>query len=148
MEELILGSGFRITPTCYSSSTYDGHPRIYACYGLTKIFHLQDWYASPKGWSVLKLWWSRKSTLYHSMICIWFRKVLFLLSVESLGNVGMGTSVQLIILNHRYNKGPAKELLNYSLQKVQLLVFSDPRFLLWVLCVIAQTGVKAENWWK
>ena len=34
---------------------------------------------------------------------------------------------QLFILKHRFNKAPAKVLLRYSWQKVQLLVFSDPQ---------------------
>ena len=130
MEELI-GSGLPLP--LYSLSMYDAISKDSSrLQWLTNIFHPQDWYTSLHGpsWncSVLK-------KVHHIIgsMCMWFRhKVLYLLSVEGWLTLVWGLRFNYRQLNHRYNKAPAKVLLRYWLEKVHLLVLSDPQ-----ICMIS-----------
>ena len=98
-----------------------------------------DKYIPPAGlicipsWSVLKskLWCSQKSTSYHwkyvHVVQTKFYTCYLLKTWATLVRGLRFNCRQLFILNHRCNTALARILLRYSLQKVQLLVFSDPQ---------------------
>ena len=102
------------------------HPKMHAI--------VTDKFIRPAGlicipsWSVLKLWCPQKSTSYHwkyvHVVQTKFYTCYLLKAWAALVRGLRFNYRQLFILNHRYNKTPAKVLLRYSLQKVQLLVFS------------------------
>lgn len=144
----------RITPACYSSSMYDAISED-SCMlqWLTNIstrrIDMHPFMVRPE------IVVFSKKFIISLEVCAWQHVVqtkfytCYLLKAWATLVHGLRFNYrQLIILNHRYNKTRAKILLRYSLQKVRLLVFSDPRFLLSGLRDIAQTGLKAENSWK
>ena len=153
MEELI-GSGLPL-PVIHQVCMMR-YPRIHVCYSDWQIYPPAGLICIPS-WSVLKLWCSQKVTSYHwkyvhvPVVQAEFYTCYLLKAWATLVRDLRFNYRQLFNLNHRYNKSPAKVLLCYSLQKVQLLVFSDPQIRMIPfsgLRVIAQTGLKAENCWK